>query len=87
MRIFQNTYVSLLADMILTRRILSAETPSRAAKLLTRFVVKNADGVVAGKPKVRMMSSEIFKSMTVTPLIKNVATCAVLNEPKVNINA
>ena len=72
--------------MMLTRRILSTETPSKAAKLLTRFVVKNADGVVAGKPKVRTISSEIFKSMTVAPLIKNDANCAVLNEPKVKIS-
>lgn len=65
--------------MMFTRRILSGVTPSRAARLLTKFVVKNADGVVAGRPNVKTINWEIFKSITVAPSIKNVVIRVVLN--------
>ncbi len=70
----------LFSEIILTRRILSSLTPSKAAKLATKLVEKNADGVIAGRLNVKTINSEIFKSITLAPSITKYANCVVLFE-------
>ena len=74
-----NAHVLLFAEMMFTRRMLLTGTPSIVARFATRFGPKNVEGVAAGRPNVRTINSDIFKSITVTPSIKNIAICVVLN--------
>ena len=67
------TYVLFDAETIFTRRILSGFIFNRAAKFETRFVVKNAAGLIGGNPNDNTNNGAIFISIVLLPSIKKYA--------------
>lgn len=63
-------YVLFDAETTLTRRILSGLIFNKAAKLETRLVEKNVDGLIGGNPNDKINNGEIFISIVLFPLIR-----------------